>query len=215
MPCECKITCLSYNLNEISSNKLIFRQLSVILFLPHELNIFKSYGHNAIGIVYLFLRVIFEKMPFNLCGNKSEVLVQVCFRFGNTLYFLGGNFMRKRFVTTIAVFCLCALCAVMMAACGTTDVSGKTYVFSDITVAENEYITADDVKEIYEDMTLTFNEDNTVDIMESLSGTWSQDGSTVTVTANGVSLEFKVSGNKLIASNEESGISMTITFVLQ
>lgn len=123
--------------------------------------------------------------------------------------------MRKRFVTTFIISCLCAVCAVVFAACSSTDVSGKTYVFSDVSVSENEWFTADDLREGYEGLTITFNADGTVSSEMFEDATWSQSGSDVTVTEDYESTTFKVSGNKLTYSGGEDGITITVTFKVQ
>ena len=62
-------------------------RFNVILFVPHKLN---KKGKNRAKCEWHFvplLRGIFSLYTFNLCGNKSGVQVQVCFRFGNTLFY--------------------------------------------------------------------------------------------------------------------------------
>lgn len=125
--------------------------------------------------------------------------------------------MRKRFVTTI-LLSLCALCAAFLAACS-TDVSGKTYVFSDVTYTGYEEADAatyeayaEQNKTAMEGVTITFNADGTVTTSQSdESVTWTQSGSTVTIEGE----EYTVSGNKLTASTTNGGITITITFVQQ
>ncbi len=56
---------------------------------------------NVNGILYLFFRGIFPIYTFNLCGNKSGVLVQVCSRFGNTLFYFRRKILRNKIVTAL------------------------------------------------------------------------------------------------------------------
>ncbi len=55
---------------------------------------------NVNGILYLFCAVFFY-YTFNLCGNKSGVQVQVCSRFGNTLFYFRRKNLRNKIVTTL------------------------------------------------------------------------------------------------------------------
>ena len=48
-----------------------------------------------------FCAVFFFFNTFNLCGNKSGVLVQVCSRFGNTLFYFRRKILRDKIVTTL------------------------------------------------------------------------------------------------------------------
>lgn len=78
--------------------RLKFAQTYAILSIPHKLNSKNYRAKCKWAFCTSFAR--YFSYTFNLCGNKSEVLVQVCFRFRGTLFYFGG-IMRKVTVTTL------------------------------------------------------------------------------------------------------------------
>lgn len=128
--------------------------------------------------------------------------------------------MRKlgKFVFAALVGAMILACA----SCKTEDnsVSGATYKVTSVTGTVNgETITID-----FDGETITFNSDGTTTMKsgdDTISGTWKQDGNTVTVTLEGESVPLIVSDDGSILtyawSETEEGVtySVTTTFTRQ
>ena len=120
-----------------------------------------------------------------------------------------------------------ALVAVVILACAfagcTANVSGKTYVFDEVKIvipddaSETEKTIANTLKTGMEktmsSVEVTFNEDGTVSGKGSIStGTWEQDGKTVTVKAASVTTTLTVNGSKLEQGMKESGYELKVIY---
>lgn len=129
--------------------------------------------------------------------------------------------IRKMLVTVLAVAMVCCF-TVWFAACGNTSVEG-TWYFESTTMNSGGVEVSYKVGEETEGVTITkefmkmvIKSDGTVEMtgmMSSGSGTWKQDGKTVTITIEGEALEGTISGNKLTITRSEEG--MTSTLVLK
>jgi hypothetical protein len=121
--------------------------------------------------------------------------------------------MKKKFLAFFAMFAL----LLGLASCGS--VAGKTYVYG-----EFEYEVAEDLtkieaglaeaavtvaKKTYEKVEITFNEDGTC-----TGGTWTKDGSNVTVKTIG-EVTYKLKGSKLVLEVVEEAYSYTVTLVVK
>jgi len=108
----------------------------------------------------------------------------------------------KKFVATMASLLAVIILAVTFTAC-TTNVSGKTYVYSEVKVeSEDDLSTTEQglltvaqgvVETAVKNYEITFNKDGTVTYNGTSVGNWTQDGKTV--TANGTT--YTVNGSKL------------------
>ncbi|MGN0805550.1 MAG: hypothetical protein ACI4MC_00805 [Candidatus Coproplasma sp.] len=129
----------------------------------------------------------------------------------------------KKFLKALTAVFAVAILAFAIVGCATANVSGKTYVFSDLTVSYSSEVDdttkefmngmLDGMREEMEGQKVTFNEDGTVAIEDETGLTWTQEGNKVTISAGAYSQEYTVNGNKLEITNTESGITMTIIFV--
>ncbi|MGN1373667.1 MAG: hypothetical protein ACI4VK_06460 [Candidatus Coproplasma sp.] len=125
----------------------------------------------------------------------------------------------KRFLKAMTAVLAVVLMAFAFAGC-TANVSGKTYVYSEVVaVVPDDATTFEEalivsgkvaVEATYKNSELTFNEDGS---FGSLS-TWTQDGKTVTVkTGDTVTATYTVKGNKLEQSYVYEDTTYTIVFV--
>ncbi|MDE6505211.1 MAG: hypothetical protein K2L42_04995 [Clostridia bacterium] len=107
-----------------------------------------------------------------------------------------------------------------------TSVAGKTFVFHDLT-AEYDSTVSDETKkkiekqiaEIKENaagVEIIFGEDNTFSMVvlseQMEGGTYTQDGANLVLTINGSSQNFTLSGDSLILSMSEEGVTMKQTY---
>lgn len=135
--------------------------------------------------------------------------------------------MRKKIVTTLFIGIACVLAA-CFAACGGTDVAGKTFVFDDITVTYADTVTEADKKSTdamvggmktgMKDATISFGTDGTVSMKQAgqtTNGTYTQNGGELSVTVNGTTQTLKVEGDTVKVENSANGITMTMTYKLQ
>ncbi|MGN0806976.1 MAG: hypothetical protein ACI4MN_00830 [Candidatus Coproplasma sp.] len=128
--------------------------------------------------------------------------------------------MKKFLKSMTAIFAVVVL-AFAFAGC-TTNVSGKTYVYSEViaeipedasTIEQGLITTAKGVvEETFKNSEVTFNEDGTVGSVS----TWAQDGKTVTVkTGDTVTATYNVSGKKLERPYQYGSYSFTIVYVIK
>lgn len=120
----------------------------------------------------------------------------------------------KKFLLLTLALMLSAFCFSAIACTPTpTDVTGKTYVFSememhgggmDISIKAGDNFMGTVLDKDY--MSFTFNADGTVVAIvegESMDGTWSQNGKTVTITIQDEPQDFTATGNTLTMSGTE------------
>ncbi|MGN1061105.1 MAG: hypothetical protein ACI4QN_05165 [Candidatus Coproplasma sp.] len=124
----------------------------------------------------------------------------------------------KKFLKAITAVLAVVVMAVALVGC-TANVSGKTYVYSEVlatipgdatTFEEGLIISAKGVVELtFKDSEVTFNEDGTTGI----ASTWTQDGKTVTVkTGDTVTATYTVKGNKLRLEYVYDDLSFTVVY---
>lgn len=125
----------------------------------------------------------------------------------------------KRFLKAMTAVLAVVLMAVAFAGC-TANVSGKTYVYSEViatipedasTIEQGLITTAKGiVEETFKNAEVTFKEDGTI----GAASTWTQDGKTVTVkTGDTVTTTYNVKGKKLEQSYTQGNYSFTIVYV--
>ncbi len=134
--------------------------------------------------------------------------------------------MKKRFVTTLTALIACIACVIGLVACGggTADpVAGKTYVFEKVEITKGATGMVKDEAEnqmnrLYAGSEIEFGQSNefTMSVLgNSATGTYQQNGATLTLTAEDVDQTAKVKGDYVTLSMTESSISMTMYYKLQ
>lgn len=131
--------------------------------------------------------------------------------------------VRKMLAAVLAVAMVCCF-AVGLAACGDNSAEG-TWYFDSMKVnaggIEASYEVGKEMQGITitkEFMKIEINSDGTLKMVNSMlpsgsiSGTWKQDGNTISITMEGETQEGTISGNKLTLSGTEEGVSSTIVF---
>ena len=131
--------------------------------------------------------------------------------------------MKKRFVTTLLALIAAIACLIGLVACGGTDpVAGKTYEFEKVEITkgldgELKKQTEEQLNSSLGECYITFGEDGTfeMDFMGgSATGTYTQDGSKLTLTAENTDLKAKVSGKTVTIEQEQQGMGVKVTFKL-
>lgn len=130
--------------------------------------------------------------------------------------------MKKRFVTTLIALIACIACVLGLVACGADSVAGKTYNFEKVEItsdldSEIKETAETQLKSVLNSGYIKFGEDGTftMSIMgSSVSGTYVQDGGTLTLTVNGSDAEAKVSGDTVTTEDSVEGVGVKITFKL-
>lgn len=129
----------------------------------------------------------------------------------------------KKFLTALATVMAVVVMAFTLAGC-TANVSGKTYVYSEVqmtipddasTIEQGLITTAKGVVETaYKNAKYTFGEDGKVS--GYAVGTWKQEGKTVTVTVgSATATTFTVNGNKLELGGKEGKYEFKVVFTQQ
>ncbi|MGN0812083.1 MAG: hypothetical protein ACI4MQ_01050 [Candidatus Coproplasma sp.] len=125
----------------------------------------------------------------------------------------------KRFLKAMTAVLAVVVLAFAFAGC-TTNVSGKTYAYSEVVAVVPEDATTFEealiisgkaaVEVVFKNTEVTFNEDGTF----GAASTWTQDGKTVTVkTGDTVTATYTVKGDKLEQVYVYENISYTIVYV--
>ena len=110
-----------------------------------------------------------------------------------------------------------------------TSVAGKTFVFHDLTVEYDSTVSDEKKKEIEnqiaqikenaEGTEIIFEKDNmfymVVLSVQMEGGTYTQDGANIVLTINGVSQNFTLSGNSLVVSMTDDGVTMKQIYKLK
>lgn len=130
--------------------------------------------------------------------------------------------MKKRFVTTLIALIACIACVLGLAACGADPVAGKNYDFDKVEITsglegELKETTETQLNTMLKECYIKFGEDGTftMSVMgNSASGTYVQDGSTLTLTASGSNTEAKVSGDTVTMEESMEGLGVKMTFKL-
>lgn len=129
--------------------------------------------------------------------------------------------LRKMFAAVLAVAMVCCF-SVWLAACGNASVEGTWYFDSmkmNVGGIETSYEVGKEMQGITitkEFMKMEFKSDGSLEMINSMmpsgsvSGTWTQDGNTVSITFNGETQEGTISGNKLTLSETGGGTSQTV-----
>lgn len=134
--------------------------------------------------------------------------------------------MKKRAILTTIVAAMLAVCMFSLTACA-GNVEGKTYKFDNIEVKYAKDVSEDDkaivdgvvaaTKKVIQDYKMTFEADGKITSSKLPVGTYTQDGSKLTIkiaAISALSAEYKVSGSKLTATSEDDkGNKTIITFV--
>ena len=134
--------------------------------------------------------------------------------------------MKKRFVTILTALIACIACVIGLVACGggTADpVAGKTYVFEKVEITKGATGMVKDEAEnqmnrLYAGSEIEFGQSNefTMSVLgNSATGSYQQNGATLTLTVEGDDQTAKVKGDYVTLSMTESGISMTMYYKLQ
>lgn len=127
----------------------------------------------------------------------------------------------KKFLKAMTAIFAVAILAFAFAGC-TTNVSGKTYVYSEViavvpedasTIEQGLITTAKGVvEETFKNSEVTFKEDGTI----GSASTWAQDGKTVTVkTGDTVTATYTVNGKKLERAYQQGNYSFTVVYVIK
>ncbi len=126
----------------------------------------------------------------------------------------------KKICAYVALILAAVIAAMTFAACGVAGVEGNFYVFDSVTVegasAEEEPPIIAMVEEQYDGSTIEFGTDDTFAMTiggATLSGTYTQNGSELTLTVGGVPADFRLSGNKLQLVQTMGGITVTVNFI--
>lgn len=111
---------------------------------------------------------------------------------------------------------------------GVLNVSGKTFVFSDMTASFDDSVNEETQKQInetitqmktaYNGSTIAFNENSgfTMSVMgQSVSGAYTQNGKNLVLTANNHPQDFILNGNEITATHTEGGVTQTMYYLLQ
>ena len=130
--------------------------------------------------------------------------------------------MKKRFVTTLLALVAAIACLIGLVACGTDSVAGETYEFEKVEITkglEGDFKTAmeEQLNGSLGECYIKFSEDGTFEmdfIGGSATGTYKQDGSKLTMTAENQVLTAKISGNKVSIEQEQQGMGVKVTFKL-
>lgn len=129
----------------------------------------------------------------------------------------------KKAITAVATIVAVMAMSAVMAACSVS--FEGTYKFSSMSMSGGGLSMSYEVGQeldgvaITEDFyVLTVNGDGTFTMVcemmeENMSGTWEASGSTITLTADGESVQGSLKGGTLTVSQSEEGYAMTISFV--
>ena len=129
--------------------------------------------------------------------------------------------MKKRFVTTLLAIIACIACIIGLAACGADPVDGKTYEFDKVEITaeglegEAKEAAEEAMKAELGECYIKFNADGTfeMDFMGGeATGTYKQDGSKLTLTAEGQDQELKVSGDTISIEMEVMNMEIKVIF---
>ncbi|MCI9010582.1 MAG: hypothetical protein HFE27_05365 [Clostridia bacterium] len=134
--------------------------------------------------------------------------------------------MKKRFVTTLTALIACIACVIGLVACGggTADpVAGKTYVFEKVEITKGatgllKEETENQMNRLCAGSEIEFGQANefTMSVLgNSETGTYQQNGATLTLTVEGDDQTAKVKGDYVTLSITESGMSVTMYYKLQ
>ena len=129
----------------------------------------------------------------------------------------------KKFLTAMTTLLAVVVLALTLAGC-TANVSGKTYVYSEVqmeipddasTIEQGAMTMAKGVVEgVYKNAKYTFGEDGKVS--GYAVGSWKQEGKTVTITVGeATTTVFNVNGSKLELGTKQGNYSMKVIFVKQ
>lgn len=130
---------------------------------------------------------------------------------------------RKMLAAVLTVAMVCCF-TVGLAACGNTSVEG-TWYFDSMKISTGGIEVSYEVGKEMQGITITkefmkmeIESDGTLKMINSLlpdggmSGTWTQDGNTISITIDGDTQEGTISGDKITLTGSKEGSSSTIVF---